>query len=172
MDWFQIALRILHIGSGILWVGGAAFFFFYIEPTLNKLGPKSQPFVEEIVNKKKMPIYFAVAGAITVLAGATMYWRDSAGLSNAWTTSATGLVFGFGGILAIIAWAAGGMFLSPAVRAVGSIGGEMQAAGGPPSTELMARMQAAQERVRMVGGIDLALIVVAAIAMSTARYLG
>ncbi|HEX7950903.1 MAG TPA: hypothetical protein VF494_11185 [Candidatus Limnocylindrales bacterium] len=171
MDWLQVALRILHIGTGIFWVGGAALFFFYIEPTLNKLGPNAELFVDEIINRRKLPIYFAVVSTLTVLGGVLMYWRDSNGLSGSWVTSPTGLAFGLGGICALIAWVMGFSVLTPAVQKVGALGAEMKAAGGPPSAELMGRMHAAQERVRTIGAIDLVLVLLAVLGMATARYL-
>jgi uncharacterized membrane protein len=171
MDWLQIALRLLHIVAGVLWVGGAALFFFYVEPTLNKLGPNAEPFVDELVNKRKLPIYFAALSTATVIGGVLMYWRDSNGLSGSWMTSPTGLAFGFGGICALIAWVMGFAVLTPAVQKVGALGSEMKAAGGPPSAELMGRMHAAQERVRTIGAIDLVLVLLAVLGMATARYL-
>lgn len=171
MDWLQIALRILHIGSGVLWVGGAALFFFYVEPTLNKLGPNAEPFVDELVNKRKMPMYFAAVATVTVLGGVLLYWRDSNGLSSSWVTSPTGLAFGLGGLCALVAWFMGIAVLTPAVQKVGALGSEMKAAAGPPSAELMGRMHAAQERVRMIGAIDLVLVLLAVLGMATARYL-
>ena len=48
---------------------------------------------------------------------------------------------------------------------------EMQAAGGPPSAELAARLQATQAKLKSIGQQDLALIIGAAILMSVARYL-
>lgn len=172
MDWLQIVLRLLHIISGILWAGGAALFFFYVEPTINKLGPDAEKFVDEVINRRKAPIYFAAMSTLAVLGGVLMYWRDSAGLSNDWMTSATGLVFGFGGLCAIAAWLGGNLFITPAVKAVAAIGGEMKAAGGPPSAELIGRMHAAQERLRRIGLVDLVLIFAAMAAMASARYFG
>jgi uncharacterized membrane protein len=172
MDWLAILFRIGHIVPAVFWVGGAAFFFFYVEPTLNSLGPDADKFVQELVGRRKMPVFFMVASTLTVLFGAILYWRDSNGLNGPWMTSATGIVFGVGAIAAIIAWLAGGLALAPAVQKVATVGGEMKAAGGPPSADLMARMKAAQERVRMIGGIDLVLVVFAVLCMATARYFG
>ena len=171
MDWLLIGLRILHIGSGVLWVGGAALFFFYVEPTLTKLGSNAEPFVDELVNKRKMPMYFAVLATITVLGGVIMYWRDSNGLSGTWMTSATGIAFGLGGLCAIGAWLMGIVALTPAVERVGALGSELKAVAGPPPAELLARMRAAQARVRRIGGIDLVLVLLAVLGMAIARYL-
>lgn len=172
MDLVMVALRLLHIISGILWAGGAALFFFYVEPTINKLGPDAEKFVDEVINRRKAPIYFALFSTLTVLGGVLMYWKDSNGLSSDWMTSTTGIVFGLGGICAIAAWLGGNLFITPAVKAVAAVGGEMKAAGGPPTAELIARMHAAQERLRRIGLVDLVLIFAAMAGMASARYLG
>ena len=170
MDWFLITFRIIHIGSAIAWAGGAALFFFYIEPTMNKLGPDAEKFVDELINKRKAPIYFAATSTLTVLAGAILYFRDAGGL-QLWT-STTGIVFTIGAVAAILAWIGGNVLIKPAVEKVAGIGAEMKAAGGPPSADLMGRMHAAQERLRTIGLWDLILIGVAIIAMESARYIG
>ena len=48
----------------------------------------------------------------------------------------------------------------------------MKAAGGPPSGEVMTRMHAVQERLRLIGAIDRVLLASAVVAMASARYLG
>jgi uncharacterized membrane protein len=171
MDWLTIAFRIVHILSGVIWVGGTALFFFYVEPTVTKLGPDAAKFMDEVINKRKAPIYFVVASTLTVLAGVLLYWQNSGGFSNAWPTTRPGIAFGLGGLAAIIAWVSGGVLIPRGVQAVTAIGGEIQAAGGPPSADLMGRMHAAQERLRTVGLVDLVLVLFAVIAMATARYL-
>jgi hypothetical protein len=79
-------------------------------------------------------------------------------------------VFTIGAICGIIAWASGFALLAPTIKKVGELGAEIQAAGGPPSAELMGRMQAAQARVRRIGQTDTVLIIVAIVTMATARY--
>ncbi len=171
MDWLQIALRILHVGSGILWVGAAAVFSLYIEPTLNSLGPDAEKFINELIEVRKIPIYFAATSSLAVLGGVLLYWRDSNGLQLSWITSPSGLAFTIGGLSAGAAWLEGNVFTRPAVEKVGAIGAEMKAAGGPPSAELIDRMQAAQKRLRRIGQITLGLLVVAVVGMESARYL-
>ena len=168
MDWLIVAFRLLHIISAVLWAGGAALFFFYIEPTINKLGPAAEPFVDEVINKRKAPIYFAVASTFTVIGGLGLYYHDAGGF-QLWTTP-TGTVFTIGAVAAIIAWIGGNVLITPAVMKVGAIGAEMKAAGGPPSAELIGRMHAAQERLRSIGAFDLVLIFIAIACMAGARY--
>jgi uncharacterized membrane protein len=167
MDLVWAALRVLHIGSAILWAGGAALFFFYIEPTINKLGPDAERFVDEVVNKRKVPIYFAAMSTVAVVAGLALYYRQAGGF-QLWTTT-QGLVTTVGAVAAIIAWIGGNVLITPAVKKVGAIGQEMKAAGGPPSAELVGRMHVAQESLRRVGKWDLVLIGIAILCMESAR---
>jgi uncharacterized membrane protein len=168
MDLFMIVFRLIHIVAAIVWVGGTVLFFFYIEPTINKLGPDAEKFVDEFVNKRKVPVYFAAASTITVVGGLILYYRDAGGF-QLWT-SGVGPVFTIGAVAGIIAWLGGGILVSPAVKKVAAIGAEMKAAGGPPSGELIGRMQAAQHRLRQIGMWDLVFVGIAVVCMEAGRY--
>jgi len=167
MDFVAIGLRIVHIVSGVFWVGGAALFFFYLEPAINKLGPDAEKFVDEVVNRRKIPIYFVTISTLTVLAGVILYWRDYGGID----TSPTGLALGVGGLAALVAWLGGNMLIPKTLGQLTAIAAEIRAAGGPPAGELAARMHATQERLRLIGMIDIVLLVFAVVTMAAARYL-
>jgi uncharacterized membrane protein len=170
MDWLHVVLRIVHIGAGVVWVGGAALFFFKLEPTITKLGPDAEKFVEELVVQRKLPLYFAISSTLTVAGGIWLYWNATIGLQLIGTTS--NIIFGIGGIAAIIAWAAGATLIPRALKQVAAVGQQMKTAGGPPTPELMGAMHAAQERLRQLGLFDLILLALAVLAMSVARYVG
>lgn len=167
MDILAVVLRIAHIVSGVLWVGGAGLFFFYLEPAINKLGPDAEKFVDEVVNRRKLPIYFVAISTLTVLAGVILYWRDFGGIN----TSPFGLALGLGGLATLLAWLGGNLLIPRTLGQLMSIGGEIRAAGGPPSPELASRMHATQQRLRLIGMIDIVLLLFAVIAMASARYL-
>lgn len=169
MDALAIGLRIVHIVGGILWVGGAALFFLYLEPTINKLGPDAEKFVDEMINRRKVPIYFAAASTLTVIAGVILYWRDFGGIE---TTSPYGLALGIGGVAALIAWVGGNLLIPQTLGKVSAIVTEIKEAGGPPSDEQAGRLHAVQGRLRTIGLIDLVLLAVAVVGMASARYLG
>ncbi len=166
MDVLYIVLRVLHIGSAMAWAGGSALFFFYIEPALNKLGPDAEKFADEMINKRKVPVYFAAASTVAVLAGLALYYRQVG--FQLWTTT-PGLIYTTGAVAAIIAWIGGNVLIIPAVKKVVAIGQEMKAAGGPPSAELMGRMHTAQQSLRRIGLFDLVLIGIAILCMESAR---
>lgn len=167
MDILAIALRIVHIVSGVFWVGGAALFFFYLEPTMNKLGPDAERFVDELINRRKAPIYFVTFSTLTVVAGIILYWRDFGGIS----TSPMGLALGLGGVAAFIAWLGGNLLIPKTLGELTAIVGEIKGGPTPPSEATLGRMHAAQQRLRMIGLVDVVLLIFAVAAMASARYL-
>ena len=114
-----------------------------------------------------MPIYFVTLSTLTVLAGVILYWRDFGGIS----TSPFGLALGLGGLAALIAWLGGNLLIPRTLSKLIAIGAELKASDGPPSADLVARMHATQERLRLIGLIDIALLLFAVVAMASARYL-
>ena len=172
MDVLVIALRIIHILSGVLWVGGAALFFFYIEPAINKLGPDGEKFVDEVVNRRKLPIYFVTLSTLSVLGGVILYWRASSGIDFTWITSAPGLAFTVGGIAALAAWLGGNLLIPSTLGQLMAVGAQMTASDGPPSPELVGRLHAVQKKLHTIGMVDIVLLGVAVIAMASARNLG
>lgn len=168
MDVFAVVLRIIHIVAGVLWVGGAGLFFFYLEPAINRLGPDAEKFVDEVVNRRKIPIYFVTLSTLTVVAGVILYWRDFGLTIN---TSPFGLALSLGGLTALVAWLGGNLLIPRTLGQLMAVGAEMKASAGPPSAELMSRMHAIQERLRLIGLIDIALLLFAVVAMASARYL-
>ena len=167
MDWLLILFRLTHVPAAIAWAGGALLVEFYVQPAIEAGGPKAASIIEMM---SKTRVYFTLAATLTVLGGAALYIRDAGGL-QLWT-SPTGWVFTLGAVCGIIAWASGGALLAPTLAQISKLGAEMQAAGGPPSADLVSRMQAAQARVKKIGRTDTVLIIIAIITMATARYFG
>jgi len=65
----------------------------------------------------------------------------------------------------------GNLLIPKTLRRLTDIAAEMRAAGGPPSDELATRMHATQERLQLIGMIDIVLLVFGVVAMASARYL-
>lgn len=111
------------------------------------------------------------AAMSNMIAGILLYWRDSGGLRPEWIMTGAGLTFTIGAIAAFIS--AGFGFGGNARTAVQmtALGKQIASAGGPPSPEQMAQMQAFQEKLRQGGMRVSVFMVIALIAMATARYI-
>jgi hypothetical protein len=171
MDVYLIILRVLHIAAGVFWVGAAALFFFFVEPTVKELGPTGGAFMGHLAQKKKMPVAILASAGLTILAGILLYLRSSGGFDLDWITSSTGLTFTIGGLAGIAAFLIGLTVVKPSVDKLGALGAEIQAAGGQPSETQAAQLLAVDSRLKSVGRLNMALLTLAVLAMATARYL-
>jgi hypothetical protein len=171
VDWWLLLLRIVHVGSAMVWFGGAIIGGFFLSPTAAALGDTAQPFMDHLMRRRRMGIVFPVVGALTVLAGAALYWRDSGGLEWAWITSATGLAFTVGGAAAIASFVLGFVLVAPSVGEQTAVRNELATSGGPPSPAQLARLERADQLMRLATRVDLPLILLAGLTMATARYL-
>lgn len=171
MDVYLIVLRILHIVAGVFWVGAAALFFFFVEPTVKELGPTGGAFMGHLSKVKKMPLVILMSAGLTVLAGILLYLRASGGFDVDWITSSTGLTFTLGGLTATAAFLMGLTVVKPSVDRLGVLGAEIQASGGQPSEAQAAQLHAVDAKLKTAGRINMVLLTVAVLSMATARYL-
>jgi uncharacterized membrane protein len=170
---YMLVFRILHIVSGIFWVGSAFFVTVFLEPTAAALGPDAGPVMSHVMEKRKAgPIISGIA-AFTVIGGLFLYWRDWHSLYSSfgdWIGSAFGAVLTVGAVFAIAAFFLGITGIPPTINKMNAVGKQMADAGGPPGPEQMATMEGLQRRLKIISRVDLVLVTVAILSMATARY--
>ena len=171
MDWWLLLLRVVHIGSAMVWFGGAIIGGFFLSPTAAALGDSAQPFMDHLMRRRRMGIVFPIVAALTVVAGAVLYWRNSGGLQWAWISTATGLAFTVGGAAAIASFVLGFVLVAPSVAEQTAVRNELAASGGAPTEAQRERLRHADRLMRLAGRVDLPLILLAGLTMATARYL-
>jgi uncharacterized membrane protein len=174
-EWFYIIFRIFHIGAGIAWVGSVYFLVVFVQPASAAIGPEAAPFMNELLGARKLVDRIIALAAVTILAGLILYLKDMdlAGGFGDWIGTARGVVFTIGGVAAILAVAIGIFGTRPAVQrllAVGRQVGQASQGGGVPPPELAAEVAVLQGKLRGFARASFGLLVVAVLAMSTARY--
>lgn len=170
MDWWLI-VRIVHLGSLMGWFGGSIIGFLFVIPTATALGRAGQPFMDHLMNRRRMGAYFPVVVALTILSGAALYWHDSAGLQSAWISSPPGLAFTVGGLAAITSFVAGAVLTGPSVAEQTAVQNELAVGDGVPSEAQRRRLERALRRMRLATRVDLPLVLLAGLMMAIARYL-
>ena len=171
MDWGLILLRIVHVGSAMAWFGGAIIGSFFLQPTAEALGKAGQPFMEYLMKRRRMGIFFPVVAALTILAGGALYWRDSGGLQVSWITSPTGLAFTIGGLAALAAFFGGLVLIGPSIADQTAVETELARGNGGPTESQRERLARAERRMRLATRLDLPLLSLAGLTMAVARYL-
>jgi hypothetical protein len=171
MDGWLILLRIVHVGSAMSWFGGAILAAFFLQPTAAALGQASQPFMDHLMHRRRMGIFFPVIAGLTILSGAALYWRDSGGLQAAWLSSPTGLAFTIGGLAAIVAFVGGFILIGPSLADQTAVQNELARGDGVPTEIQRQRLERAAQRMQLANRIDLPLLLLAGLSMAVARYL-
>ncbi len=170
MDIGMIVLRLIHIFSGVFWVGSLLVVTGFLQPAAASAGAEGGRFMQRLFNQTRFGPVQGIAGALTVLSGLLMYLRDSAGLQLAWITSPSGLVLTIGALAGILAGVVGAALAGPAGTRLAALARELQASGTPPTAAQATQMQALQKRVNQVTLWATVLVVLALAAMATARY--
>lgn len=171
MDWWLIVLRVVHVGSAMAWFGGAVISSLFLLPTAQALGPAGQPFMDQLLNRRRLGVFFPIVAALTILSGAALYWRDSNGLASSWISSPSGLAFTIGGLAAIVAFVGGMVLIGPSVAEQTAVRNELAASGGVPTEAQRERLERADRRMQLANRIDLPLILLAGLTMAVGRYL-
>lgn len=167
MTYFIWLLRIIHIGAGVFWVGGALFTAFFLGPTVGATGEAGQKVMAHLVGKLKISARLSAAAGSTVLAGAILYWIDSAGFTSAWMKSGAGTGFSIGGFFGLVGFVLG-MMVGVKVKAMGTLAAQMQ---GKPTPEQQAQMGALQKQQKMYSTYSTYALIISVIFMAIARYL-
>ena len=157
----MLALRIVHILFGLFWAGTAIALAAFVIPAARANGPTGGRLLREIMQRRRLSASLAVSGALTILSGATMYWRIATDMHDAWVRSRPGLALGLGGITALIAFALGGGVAAPTAR-------KLEALASDAPRPMLERLQSRLTRVAWAIAV---LLVITAGCMAIARYL-
>jgi len=113
MNWLMIVLRLIHIGSGAMWVGMFAFVTFYLTPALAEIGPDAGK-VMAALQKQRVMIVMPILAVLTIVSGMWMMSRFYAGPSD-FAASRMGMALNVGALAAIVAFVIGIVFARPAM---------------------------------------------------------
>lgn len=167
---FLILVRLVHIVAGILWGGAAVSYLFFIKPSVKSIGPAGPQFMKNLAERRRYPLFMLSMSFLTVLSGGILYWVSSGGISLAWITTGTGIGFTIGSLAALVAFFVGSLGIGPTSAKMGSLGGEIAAAGGPPTPEQTDEMYALEKRLSRAETVDFIMLVIAMVTMASARY--
>jgi hypothetical protein len=170
-DWYLVLIRLIHIVAGVLWVGGVIFVAGFLEPTVSEMGRDGGRVMQGLVQKRRLPVYFAVVAGLAILAGLLLYWRDSGHLEWEWVKTGPGIAYTTGGIAAIVVAVMGQAINRPVGERMGELGQQMQTASGPPDPAILAEMSALQARLRLATRVQAVLLIFVTVAMAAGRYL-
>lgn len=171
-DAYIVALRIVHIATGVIWVGSLFVVVAFIQPSAAALGAAGAPFMSELRRRRFVDVVF-IDAVFTVVAGAFLYWHawHLYPTFGDWIGSSFGTWLTVGALLAISGLVVAGAVTRPTIGRLVSLGKQVTESGGPPPPETAARIGALQHRLVLAERVSFSLVLLAVVAMASARYL-
>lgn len=171
-DTSMVFLRIVHIVTGVIWVGSLFVVVVFVQPSVATLGPAGAPFMSELRRRRFVDVVF-VDAVFTVIAGAFLYWHDWHVYPSFgdWIGSSFGTWLTVGALLAVAGLVVAGSLTRPTIGRLIVLGKQVAASGVAPSPETAARIGALQHRLVVAERVSFSLVLLAVVAMSSARYL-
>jgi uncharacterized membrane protein len=171
-DVYMVTLRIVHIVTGVIWVGSLFVVVVFVQPTAAALGPAGAPFMSELRRRRFVDVVF-IDALFTVLAGAFLYWHDWHLYPSFgdWIGSSFGASLTVGAVLAIAGLGVAASLTRPTIGRLVSLGKQVAESGGTPLPDTAAQIGALQRRLVVAERVSFSLVLLAVVAMASARYL-
>ncbi|MBP9501513.1 MAG: DUF1772 domain-containing protein [Candidatus Promineofilum sp.] len=162
--------RLTHVVAGILWAGAAISYLFFVKPSVQSIGAAGPQFMQNLMGRRKYPIFMMVTSLLTILAGGALYWYSSGGLKGSWITTGPGLGFTIGSLAGLITFFLGMFGIGPTAGRIAALGQQIATSATGPTPEQMNQMRRLEKRVNVLERVEFVLMVVAMVTMATARY--
>jgi uncharacterized membrane protein len=169
MNYLMIAMRLIHIFSGVFWVGASFTMLSFVTPSVAATGAEGQKFMQHLGLRTRFSNTMLTVGVLTFLSGIIMYWQLS-GFRASFLSSGYGLFLTIGGTAGFFALLSGYVLQYRSIQGMKALSAAIGAAGGPPSPEQQARMRSLSQTLTRGGQITTAIMVVALIGMAVAQY--
>lgn len=163
------ALRGLHILGGAFWFGAAVMNAAFLAPTVRALGPAAGPVMRHLMAVRRLSLWINIAAWTAILSGVWLYGWRSAWFTASWMTASTGIAYGTGGVLALVAAVIGGGIIARTAKRMTGLAASLDGAEAP-SPELAREMAALQGRMERAGVVVAVMLTLVALAMAVARY--
>lgn len=164
-----LLLRATHVLLAAIWLGSGVFTTFYLMPALAESGPAAGPLMGALA-RRKIHVFMASIGGVTVLTGFYLYYRFTGGFDPALSGSRGAMAFGFGGICGLVALIIGGAVVSRNVKKMEQLGARLATAPDAQRAALAAEMTGARQRIETFSRIVIALQVIAVVLMAIGHY--
>lgn len=167
-----LLLRLIHISSGVFWVGSVFAFVLFVQPAAMAIGPDATKFTYRLLHHQRFSEAILAAAATTVLAGFLLLTITSNGLDPDILFDPSRLGYTFGGTVAILTFAFGAIYVLPRTKTVERTLGTLLAEARPPTADEQQLLARTTRESRRAGWVVLIGLAIAVISMATAQMWG
>ncbi len=160
-------LRLIHIVSAVAWVGIGLMLALYVVPTSTQAGETGLRYLRSLIINRRITMAFGAAAGIAMLVGILLYITGD--VSRNFSTTGQ-IVLGIGALFGIAAGIHGGAIVGRETTAFANALAQYPE-NQPIPADGLATLRALAVKVGSDARISFALMVIALIAMGSARYL-
>ena len=165
-----LVLRLVHILSGVFWIGGGLYTFFFLGPAL-----ASTPAVmgQVMAGLQRCRVFTAqqIAAGLVLLSGLRLLMIDSAGFSGSYFATGTGRTFAIAGVFAVLAAVFNFGVARPTMERAVAVGAALAvAADAGEKARLSQQLDRLRKRGAIAGMLAVSFGLLAASGMAVARY--
>jgi uncharacterized membrane protein len=162
-------IKVIHVISGVFWVGTIAFLTVVLEPHYRKQG-------RNILRNQMTSIlpvmgpFLLIATLLSIISGAVMISI----LGYSWLTTLNGQIIIIGAVAAIVAFIVGDIWVRIERNKLRDYGGYLATQtleGNPPGVEDSNKVKRLEDRLWFLGRLNFAILLVALTSMTIAQYL-
>jgi uncharacterized membrane protein len=166
-----LTLRLVHILSGIFWVGSMMYSTFFLMPALGS-SPAIAGQVMAGLQKRRLFTILPIVALLTILSGTRLMWIASAGFSDSYFDTPIGRTFVTSAMAATLAFLLSLLVSRPGFVRIGRLSASLATAVDEGTRQrITAEMQKLSRRVAIANGFVVVLLLFAAAGMATARYM-
>ena len=170
---YMVVFRVIHVMLAIAWGGALFLLVVFLQPAAKTIGPAAGPFMRELLAVRHLTDWLLRIAGGAIVAGGFLYWHDMqafGGLGD-FLGTAFGLWLTIGALAAIVAVAIGSALTKPTLdRSLADRCPDRAGRRPAAARTLLQELAALQAKGRSYAKLNLALVTLAAFAMSTARY--
>ena len=167
-----LVLRLIHIATGVFWVGSVFALFLFVQPAAMAIGPDATKFTYRLLHHQRFSEAILGAAATTVVAGTLLLLITSNGLDPDILFAVSRLGYTVGGVVAILTFVLGAAYVFPRTKTVERTLGAILADGRPPTTDEQQLLARTARESRRAGWVVLVGLAIAVISMATASLWG
>src|SRR2546426_5738174 len=165
-----LVLRLVHIVSGIAWVGSGIFTSFFLVPALSS-SPAVMGQVMASLQRRRMFIILPTVATLTILSGLRLLWIASAGFESSYFATGTGRTFALSGLAAIVAYVLAYGVAQPLASRMRRVAATLNAVTDPSERDrLAAQLARMRRRATIATTMAVGFGIIAASGMAIARY--
>ena len=165
-----LVLRLIHILSGIFWIGGGLYTFFFLGPALAST-PAAMGQVMAALQRRRVFTVQQIAAALVLLSGLRLLMIDSAGFSGSYFATGPGRTFAIAGVFAVVAGVFNFGVARPTMLRAGAVAAALAASADPgEKVRLTQELDKLRKRGAMAGMLAVSFGILAASGMAVARY--